>query len=145
MLLATALLIVASSSSVSTSAPAIDAPAIIDAPMVTSQVLAKKHNFNKLDLGIYGGVIAYRVGDYLTTERALSNGQHEIELPQSFVATKGGFAAYSLGMAGLEITSSVLLHKHGHAKLARIVDSISIGAGTATDIHNYMAPKINKK
>lgn len=126
----------------SVSPAAVSAPAIPDAPIAATQVKTaiKKHNFNKFDYSLYAGVVAYRVGDYVSTESALARGQHEVELPAALVANKPGFAAYSLGLAALEIGSSVYLHKHGHAKLARIADVISITTGGATDIHNAMAP-----
>lgn len=134
--------LVSVSSSVSTSAPAVTVNAIPDAPIAVSQVkvAAKKHNFNKFDYSLYAGVVAYRVGDYVSTESALARGQHEVELPAALVASKPGFAAYSLGLAALEIGSSVYLHKYGHAKLARIADVLSIASGGATDIHNALAP-----
>jgi hypothetical protein len=35
------------------------------------------HNFNRLDYALYGGVVVYRVGDYITTEHALAHGGRE--------------------------------------------------------------------
>jgi hypothetical protein len=124
ILVAAALALAVSSSSVP------DTPIAVPAPQV------KRHNFNRYDYAIYGGVVAYRLGDYFTTERVLATGGYEVELPKSFVETKAGFMAYSLGMAALEIGSSIYLHKHGHAKLARFADALNIAAGGATDLHN---------
>jgi hypothetical protein len=36
----------------------------------------------------------------------------------------------------MEIEGSVFLHRHGHARLALLVDVLSVGSGVATDIHN---------
>jgi hypothetical protein len=136
-----AIALVSVSPAVSTTNSAVSVSAMPEAPIAVAQLrVEKKHNFNKLDYALYSGVVAYRLGDYFTTEKALANGQHEQELPQIFVANKAGFMTYSLGMAALEIAGSVYLHKHGHAKIARFADAISIGAGTYTDVHNYMSP-----
>jgi hypothetical protein len=69
------------------------------------------------------------VGDYITTEHALAHGGKELQLPPALVNCKPGFFAYSVGMAALEIDGSVYLHRHHHAKLARIVDVLSMGDG----------------
>lgn len=95
------------------------------------------HNFNRYDYALYTGVVLYRAGDYMTSEKMFKAGATEGELPKIIVSTRGGFAAYSAGMAAIEIGASIYLHKHGHRRIARIVDSISVGAGVATDIDNY--------
>lgn len=116
---------------------AYSASAIPSAPIaIQAKIEVKHHNFSRLDYALYGGVVAYRLGDYFTTEDSLSRGAREVQLPQCFVASKPGFMAYSLGMAGLQIAGSVFLHRHGHAKLARLADAVSISAGTITDWHN---------
>jgi hypothetical protein len=94
------------------------------------------HKSNRYDYALYSGVIAYRVGNYITTERALAHGGRELQLPTALVICKPGFLAYSVGMAALEIDGSVYLHRHHHAKLAKIVDALSVGDGVATDIRN---------
>ena len=94
------------------------------------------HNLTRYDYALYGGVVAYRVGDYFTTEHALAHGGKELELPSALVNCKSAFAVYSVGMAALEIQGSVYLHRHHHKTLARIVDSVSVGDGVVTDIHN---------
>jgi hypothetical protein len=99
-------------------------------------VVQHQRNFNRYDIAIYEGILAYRVGDYLSTERALSHGGVEVELPQCFVATKSGFLTYSLGMGALEIAGSIYMHRHGHRKLARIADTLSLAGGSATVINN---------
>ena len=92
------------------------------------------HNFSRYDYAMYGGVVAYRVGDYFTTEHALAHGGMKLELPSALVNRKPAFAVYSVGMAALEVQGSVYLHRHGHKTLARILDSVSVGDGVATDI-----------
>lgn len=107
---------------------------LISAP-VPDKVVTKR-NFNRYDYALYAGVVLYRTGDYFTTEKVMDNGGSEVELPNSFVATHAGFAAFSAGMAALEIGGSAYLHWHGHAKLARVLDAISVGTGIATDVSN---------
>jgi hypothetical protein len=94
------------------------------------------HNFNRYDYALCSGVVAYRIGDYITTEHALAHGGRETMLPSALVNCKPGFLAYSVGMAALEISGSVYLHRHHHKTLARIVDSVCVGDGAATDIRN---------
>jgi hypothetical protein len=53
------------------------------------------HNFNRYDYALYSGVVAYRIGDYITTEHALAHGGRELQLPSALVNCKPGFAAYS--------------------------------------------------
>ena len=97
------------------------------------------HNFNAYDYIVYGGIVGYRLGDYFTTENGLKHGAVEGELPAALVESKPGFAAYSLGLAALEISGSVYLHKHHHQRLARIADTVSVGMGVRTDIKNAAA------
>jgi hypothetical protein len=111
-----------------TPASSSSAEAMISAPIPVRQQIKHSH-FNAYDYSIYAGIVAYRAGDYLSTEKVLSLGGKEIELPQSFVATEPGFAVYSLGMAGMEIGGSVFLHRHGHARLARVADTIAVSTG----------------
>jgi hypothetical protein len=114
-------------------APVVSSSAAVSAP---AHVPAVRHEFNRADWLIYAGVAGYRIGDYVTTERALARGGRELELPAVLVQSKPAFLGYSLGIAAGEIAASVWLHKHGHAKLARMADSLSIGAGLASDLHN---------
>jgi hypothetical protein len=55
------------------------------------------HNFNRYDYALYSGVVAYRIGDYITTEHALAHGGRELQLPSALVNCKPGFAVYVLG------------------------------------------------
>jgi hypothetical protein len=122
---------------VSSSVPAVpNVPAVPSAPIPASVAQAKHHDFNRLDIAIYSGVVAYRVGDYWTTEHQLSRGFKETELPTALVDSKPAFLTYSLGLAAGEIAASYWLHKRGHAKIARALDTLSIGTGVATDVHN---------
>ncbi len=106
-----------------------------DAPMIV-RTATVHHDFDRFDYAIYAGVVGYRIGDYVTTERALSRGAVEGELPKSLVASKPAFLTYSLTMAAGEIAASVWLHKHGHPRLARAADTLSVASGVAVDVHN---------
>lgn len=105
---------------------------------VNAQDLRKPdaHDFNAYDYMLYGGIVGYRMADYVTTENALSHGGVEGVLPEALVQSKAGFAAYSLGLAALEISGSVYLHKHHHQRLARFADTVSVVMGLRTDIKN---------
>lgn len=83
----------------------------------------------RVDKALYTGIVAYRAADYFTTERALDNGAHEVIMPNFVVKDKPLFAAYC-GLAAFgEIMLSKHLHERGHAKMARIVNTLSIGGG----------------
>ncbi len=106
------------------------------APMAVPQPKVA-HNFNRYDYALYTGIVAYRAGDYMTSEKMFKAGAKEDFLPQTFVDTRGGFVAFSIGMAAIEIGGSIYLHKHHHSRLARVMDSISVGSGIINDAHNY--------
>ena len=101
------------------------------------------------------GTIAAHGADYLTTMHCqhqiattiISEGPgrtdswswhscHEYELPQSFVAGRVQFAAYSFGMAGLQSFAQWEITRHGHRKLARAATEISIGLTFGQAIKN---------
>jgi hypothetical protein len=87
----------------------------------------------KLDYSLYAGVVAYRTLDYFSTAKCAKDILcHERELPRAVIETQGGLAAFEAGMAGLEIGTSVWLHHHGHRKLARTMDFVSVGGGGIT-------------
>jgi hypothetical protein len=120
---------------------AYSASALPPAPIAIQSRIEVKHGLNRYDYALYGGILVYRAGDYMTSEKMFKAGAVEGILPRVIVDNRAGFIAFSAGMAAIEIGSSYMLHKHGHAKLARIVDSISVGAGVANDVHNYQIGK----
>ncbi len=88
---------------------------------------------SKVDYSLYGGVVAYRTLDYLSTAKCAKDALcQERELPRAVIETHGGLAAFEAGMAGLEIGSSVWLHRHGYRKLARTMDIVSVSSGGVT-------------
>lgn len=102
------------------------------------KVVRRDTRLTKVDYALYAGVLVYRTGDYFTTRRILKNGGHEYEMPYAVVSTGAGFATFSAGMAAIEIGSSVYLHRHGHAKMARWIDTLSVGGGSATVTSNWV-------
>jgi hypothetical protein len=103
------------------------------APMIVASARIQPHapHFNKFDYALYAGVFAYHIGDFISTERNLDQGGRELMLPQALVSNKPAFAAYSVGLAALEVGSSIYLHRHGHEKLARLGDTLSVSSGGA--------------
>ena len=98
--------------------------------------LPVERHFNRYDYALYAGVVAGRAGDWITTEHIGDHGGHENILPSTLTHSKGGFMAFSAGMAVGEIGLSVYMHRHGHAKLARLMDSVSFGSSAVTDLYN---------
>jgi hypothetical protein len=102
----------------------------------TMRPAPEKPVYTKYDYALYAGIVAYRVGDFITTEYGHSFVCPEAYMPQSIVDTQGGFAVFSAGMAAIEISGSMYMHRHGHAKLARVVDTFSVTTGAATVLSN---------
>jgi hypothetical protein len=86
-----------------------------------------------LDYALYSSVVAYRTLDYFSTSKCAHDPLcHERELPRAVVETDAGLAAFEAGMAGIELGTSVWLHRHGHHRLARTIDVLSVTSGGAT-------------
>lgn len=103
-------------------------------------VLPRQQNPHLLDDALYAGIASYRTLDYLSTRRALAGGAHEVMLPQWVVNNRGTFIAFE-GLATItEVGGSVWLIRHGHRRMARAVNSVSLGLGFETVVHNYRQP-----
>lgn len=93
-----------------------------------------------LDDALYASIAGYRAFDYLSTRRALAGGAREVVLPQWVVNNPGTFIAFEgLATAG-EVSGSVWLIRHGHRRMARAVNMMSISLGVRTVAHNYTQP-----
>ncbi len=93
-----------------------------------------------LDDALYASIAGYRTLDYLSTRRALAGGAHEVMLPQWVVDNRGTFITFE-GLATLtEVGSSVWLIRHGHRRIARAVNAVSIGVGLQAVVQNYRRP-----
>jgi hypothetical protein len=115
----------------------VSSSALPPAPQPVPAPIRKAHNFNGYDLGLYLGVLGYHSMDYVTTEHNIhAPGGYENVLPVALVKSHAGFAAYCGVLAAAEIGGSYWLHKHGHAKLARVADTISVAAGFTTVARN---------
>jgi hypothetical protein len=95
-----------------------------------------------LDDALYASIAGYRTLDYLSTRRALAGGAHEVVLPQWVVANRGTFIAFEgLATAG-EVSGSVWLIRHGHRRMARVVNMMSICLGVRAVVNNYTEPLV---
>jgi hypothetical protein len=104
--------------------------------------LPRQQGPHLLDDALYASIAGYRTLDYLSTRRALAGGAHEVVLPQWVVANRGTFIAFEgLATAG-EVSGSVWLIRHGHRRMARAVNMMSIGLGVKTVVHNYTEPYV---
>jgi len=93
-----------------------------------------------LDLALYSSIAGYRTFDYLSTRRVLSHGGRETELPQFVVDNNATFAAFEGLATAVEVGTSVWLIRHGHQRVARTFNSVSVSLGTRTVLHNYAQP-----
>jgi hypothetical protein len=95
-----------------------------------------------LDLGLYTSIAGYRTLDYLSTRRALAGGAHEVILPQWVVNNRGTFIAFEGLATASEIGGSMWLIRHGHRRMARTMNVVSIGLGVQAVVNNYTEPLI---
>ena len=113
-------------------------PVIAAAPARLS--LQRQERPHLLDLGLYASVAGYRTLDYLSTRRALAGGAREEMLPQWVVDNRGTFIAFEGLATASEVGGSVWLIHHGHRRIARTMNLVSIGLGTKTVVNNYTVP-----
>jgi hypothetical protein len=96
-----------------------------------------------LDDALYASLAGYRTLDYFSTRRALAGGAHEVILPQWVVDNRATFIAFEGLATASEIGGSVWLIRHGHRRLARTMNAVSIGLGVQAVVHNYTEPLIS--
>jgi hypothetical protein len=96
-----------------------------------------------LDDALYASLAGYRTLDYFSTRRALPGGAHEVILPQWVVDNRGTFIAFEGLATASEIGGSVWLIRHGHRRMARTMNAVSIGLGVQAVVHNYTEPLIS--
>jgi hypothetical protein len=95
-----------------------------------------------LDGALYASIASYRTLDYLSTRRALAGGAREVVLPQFVVENRGTFIAFEGLATASEISGSVWLIRHGHRRMARAVNVMSIGLGVQAVVNNYTEPLV---
>lgn len=93
-----------------------------------------------LDKALYVSLASYRTMDFFSTRHALAGGAHEMVLPQWVVNNDSVFIAFE-GIATMgEISSSVWLIRHGHRRMARAMNLMSLSLGVTAVVHNYTEP-----
>jgi len=99
-----------------------------------------QQNPHLLDHALYTSIATYRALDYFSTRRALAGGAHEVILPQWVVDSRGTFIAFEGLASASEIGGSIWLVRHGHRRMARAMNMMSIGLGVSAVVHNYIQP-----
>ncbi len=115
-------------------------PIIAAAPTHIS--LPQQERPHLLDLGLYASLASYRTLDYLSTRYAIAGGAHEMILPQWVVANRGSFMAFEGLATASEVGGSVWLIRHGHRRVARTMNVVSIGLGVQAVMNNYTEPLV---
>jgi hypothetical protein len=95
-----------------------------------------------LDGALYASIATYRTLDYFSTRRALAGGAREVVLPQWVVNNRGTFIAFEGLATASEVGGSVWLIRHGHRRMARAVNAMSIGLGVQAVVNNYTEPLV---
>jgi hypothetical protein len=96
-----------------------------------------------LDVGLYASLATYRTLDYLSTRRAIAGGAREMVLPQWVVENRGTFIAFEGLATASEVGGSIWLIRHGHRRIARTMNVVSVGLGVQAVVHNYTEPLIS--
>jgi hypothetical protein len=113
-------------------------PIIAAAPVRVS--LPERGRPHLLDDALYASIASYRTLDYFSTRRALAGGAHEVILPQWVVNNRGTFIAFE-GLATVgEVSGSLWLIRHGHRRMARAANIMSVGLGVQAVVNNYTEP-----
>ena len=95
-----------------------------------------------LDGALYASIAGYRTLDYFSTRHALAGGAHEVVLPQWVVNNRGTFIAFESLATVSEVSGSIWLIRHGHRRMARAVNVMSIGLGVQAVVNNYTEPLV---
>jgi hypothetical protein len=91
-----------------------------------------------IDTALYTSVLAWRTMDFFSTEQCIHSPHcSERELPTWLVQSRPAFATFEIASAAGEIMASRWLHAHGHGRLARACDIVSVSSGTWAVAHNY--------
>jgi hypothetical protein len=108
-------------------------------PAAPVPVAARQSVFTATDWSISAGVFLTHAGDYLSTEQGLREPTRfrETVLPSGLAHSHFGLAAYEASTAALEIYGAYLLTKHGHRRLARVIQGANISLTARTVASNY--------
>ena len=115
-------------------------PLIAAAPVRIS--LPEQGRPHLLDGVLYASIATYRTLDYFSTRHALAGGAREVVLPQWVVNNRGTFIAFEGLATASEVGGSIWLIRHGHRRMARAVNAMSIGLGTQAVVNNYTEPLV---
>ena len=110
---------------------------LLTQPMRSTPVRIERAQPHALDISLYTSIAAYRTLDFLRTRQVLAEGGREAELPQWVVNTPATFLAFEGLATATEVGSSIWLIHHGHRRVARAMNIISVGLGAETVAHNY--------
>jgi hypothetical protein len=109
-------------------------------PRAPKPVAAKSLLFVAVDWSLAGSLVVARALDWTSTEECLRRPWqqcHEAELPAALVKNKPGFAAFEAGVSALSVLAQYEMTRHGHRRLARLGQSIDVGAVGYSVLHNY--------
>lgn len=109
-------------------------------PSAPTPIAVKQPVFTTVDWSLAASVIAARTLDWTSTEECLRRPYaqcHEVELPNSLVHNKVGFAGFEAAMSAVSIFGQYEMTRRGHLKLARIAQAIDVGVMAHTVARNY--------
>jgi hypothetical protein len=98
--------------------------------------------FGAVDWSLAGSVVIARALDWTSTEECLRRPWcREAQLPTVLVKNKVGFAAFETVASGFSILAQYEMTRHGHKRLARLGQSINLGAIGYSVLHNYRSDR----
>jgi hypothetical protein len=94
--------------------------------------------FGAVDWSLARSVVIARTLEWTSTEECLRRPWcREAELPTVLVKNKVGFASFEAVVSGFSILAQYEITRHGHKRLARLGQSIDLGAIGYSVLHNY--------
>lgn len=105
----------------------------------TRPVVNVRQSFALSDWGLVGGAAALRLLDYKSTVKCMSDPANfkEEELPNALVHNDAGFAAFEASTVVVNYYAYRLFIRHNHRTMARLGQSINLGAMAFTVGRNY--------
>jgi len=109
-------------------------------PSAPAPVSANRPLFGALDYSLAATLVAERALDFASTSECLRRAAsqcHEVELPTALVRNKAAFATFEVGTASLSLFEQYYLTRHGHRKMARVIQGANAGFMGFVVSHNY--------
>lgn len=97
-----------------------------------------------MDKLLLAGVMAMRLLDAQSTHSMLARGNREQILPAAIAQHQPAMYAYSIGAGALETVAIIVLKRHNHQRLARMLAIADMATSAAVVAHNESLGTVRK-